>query len=110
VDSPGSYLVARAVVTVVDRCFLSVLHTSGAAIADDEPVDTARELSSLLGSLAREDGVFSLVGPESEGSVAEQVRKLVEQVEGAWQHYAVPGASRPTGGDTGGEWALGDRR
>jgi hypothetical protein len=57
-------------------------------------VDIEAELSRLLGSLAREDGVFSRVASMGEGSVAEQVRQLAVKAERVWG-YAMPGASGP---------------
>ncbi|URN13064.1 hypothetical protein LUW77_20365 [Streptomyces radiopugnans] len=55
------------------------------------------DLRVMLGSLAREDGVFGRVAAADTGTVEEHVYRLVLDAHEAWADYAVKDARGPTG-------------
>ncbi|MEU8710990.1 hypothetical protein [Streptomyces sp. NPDC048663] len=59
-------------------------------------METAADLQMMLGSLAKEDGVFGRVESEDAGSVEEHVYGLVLDAQEAWAPYAIDGSRGPS--------------
>jgi hypothetical protein len=60
-------------------------------------VEIMNDLQVMLGSLAKGESVYGRAASADAGTVAENVYRLVLDVQDAWARYAVEGSQGPTG-------------